>query len=189
MRLWTLQAPEVVATLRSTGNYRADWELVTGNWCDAFRDMTAEMERRGMNCRGAPPIWCWPGRALHRGQVRDSARSLLSYPEWVHGRWLLKLDVPDELALATSYAVWNDYLGYTTGFQDGPEQMDWSGQRTSEWDELQVTIPELRSEWVVRARPYPPDADTVAAIRADPDLRDEFARTGSPRSRRFFRVT
>ncbi|MFF3223615.1 hypothetical protein ACFYV7_12560 [Nocardia suismassiliense] len=85
---------------------------------------------------------------------------------------MLKLDVPDELTLATSYAVWNDYLGYTCGFLDGPEQMDWTGRLTSEWDELQVTIPELRREWIVRAKPYPPDADTAARIAADPLLRE-----------------
>ncbi|MFD6390800.1 hypothetical protein [Nocardia sp. NPDC060259] len=90
---------------------------------------------------------------------------------------MLKLDVPAEVALATSYAVWNDYLGYATGFQDQPEQMDWSGRKTWEFDEIQVCIPELHREWVVRARPYAPDADTVARIEADPVLRDRFALT------------
>ncbi|MEU3014981.1 hypothetical protein [Nocardia asteroides] len=52
--------------------------------------------------------------------------------------------------MATSYAVWNDYLGYATGFQDQPERMDWSGRKTWEFDEIQVCIPELRREWVVR---------------------------------------
>ncbi|SFN65318.1 Uncharacterised protein [Nocardia asteroides] len=74
--------------------------------------------------------------------------------------------------MATSYAVWNDYLGYATGFQDQPERMDWSGRKTWEFDEIQVCIPELWREWVVRARPYPPDAETVARIEADPFLRD-----------------
>lgn len=172
VRLWTLQAPEVVATVRHSGVYRADWDLVVGNWRGAYADMVAEMGRRGIDCGGAPPVWCWPGRGWRRGAVRQSASMLLGDHEWAHGRWLLKLDVPAEVAMATSYAVWNDYLGYATGFQDQPERMDWSGRKTWEFDEIQVCIPELWREWVVRARPYPPDAETVARIEADPFLRD-----------------
>ncbi|WP_336086110.1 hypothetical protein [Nocardia sp. SSK8] len=82
--------------------------------------------------------------------------------------------MPEELTLATSYAVWNEYLGYAAGFQDQPERMDWSGRRIDEFDEIQVCVPELRREWVVGARPYPPDADTVARIEADPILRERF---------------
>ncbi|MEV6365094.1 hypothetical protein [Nocardia asteroides] len=177
MRLWTLQAPEVVTTLRNAGVYRADWDLVVGNWRDAYSDMVAEMGRRGIDCGEAPPVWCWPGRGWRRRAVRSSAGMLLGDHEWAHGRWLLKLDVPAEVVLATSYAVWNDYLGYRAGFQDQPERMDWSGRMTTEFDETQVCIPELRREWVVRARPYPPDADTVARIEADPLLRDRYVPT------------
>ncbi|WP_244976016.1 DUF3841 domain-containing protein [Nocardia huaxiensis] len=159
MRLWTLQAPEVVHTLRSTGVYRADWALVTGNWKRAFQDMVDEMARRGIDCHGAPPVWCWTVHSpFHR-----TATSLLGYPDWLHGRWLLTLDVPDALTLPTSYAVWNDYLGHTMGFADEPTAMDWSGRRTWKYDELQVTIPELRLDWVLRAGEYPPDPETAAA--------------------------
>ncbi|MEV6219595.1 hypothetical protein [Nocardia sp. NPDC051833] len=179
MRIWTLQAPEVVTTLRQVDVYRADWDLVVSNWRGAYADMVAEMGRRGIDCGGAPPVWCWPGRAWRRGAVRSSASMLLGDHEWAHGRWLLKLDVPAEVSLATSYAVWNEYLGYAAGFQDQPEQMDWSGRKTWEFDEIQVCVPELRREWVVRARPYSPDADTVARIEADPVLRDLYVPTRS----------
>ncbi|WP_240772275.1 hypothetical protein [Nocardia sp. CS682] len=172
MRLWTLQAPEVVAAVRANGSYRASWELISPNLRPGFEIIAAEMARRGIDCEDAPPVWCWPGRGLRRSAIRRTANSLLGDHEWAHGRWLLKLDVPDELTLATSYAVWNDYLGYTCGFLDGPEQMDWTGRLTSKWDELQVTIPELRREWIVRARPYPPDAEIAARIAADPLLRE-----------------
>lgn len=138
MRLWTLQAPEVVTALRQVGVYRAEWDLVVGNWSGAYAEMVAEMRRRGIDGGGAPPVWCWPGRAWRRGVVRTSARMLLGDHEWEHGRWLVTLDVPAEVALASSYAVWNDYLGYASGFQDQPEQMDWSGRKTWEFDEIQV---------------------------------------------------
>ncbi|MFI6166951.1 hypothetical protein ACIBCN_09190 [Nocardia sp. NPDC051052] len=84
---------------------------------------------------------------------------------------MLKLRVPEACTLATSYSAWNDYLAYALGDPDGSAEMDWTGLLRSEWDEQQVTIPELRSEWIVRARPYLPDAETAARIAADPLLR------------------
>lgn len=171
MRLWTLQAPEVVTAVRGSGGYRASWDLVSPNLRPAFRAMAAEMARRGIDCGDAPPVWCWPDRALRGATIRRTANALLSDHDWAHGRWLLKLDVPEGVTLATSYSAWNDYLAYTAGFLDGPDPMDWTGRLTTEWDQLQVTIPELRPEWIVRARPYRPDAATAARIAADPLLR------------------
>ncbi|MBL1079138.1 hypothetical protein JK358_32515 [Nocardia sp. 2] len=149
----------MVRTLRATGVYRADWSLVIVNWKPAFADMVAEMERRGIACHDAPPVWCWTVYS----PFNQTATSLLGYPDWIHGRWLLTLDVPDALTLPTSYAVWNDYLAYTMGSADEPSTMDWSGRRVWKYDELQVTIPELRLEWVLRAAEYHPDPETAAA--------------------------
>ncbi|MFE3443182.1 DUF3841 domain-containing protein [Nocardia sp. NPDC059180] len=182
MRLWTLQAPEVVAAVRDNGIFRADWEYAVVNWRPAYRAMVAEMERRGIACHGAAPVWCWPGRALRRGPTRDTANSLLGLDQWAHGVHLIKLDVPASATMATSYARWNDYLGVTmellrsAGRKDGAAfsadqaPMDWSATLASEWDNMQIVIPELRREWVVRTRYYAPDAETAARIAADPDL-------------------
>ncbi|MFI6998562.1 hypothetical protein [Nocardia sp. NPDC050175] len=171
MRLWTLQAPEVVAAVRESGCYRASWDLVSSNFRPAFRVMAAEMARRGIDCGDSPPVWCWPGRGLRGGSVRRTANALLGDHEWAHGRWLLKLRAPEACTLATSYSAWNDHLAHTLGDPDGAAEMDWTGRLYSDWDEQQVTIPELRSEWIVRARPYLPDAETAARIAADPLLR------------------
>ncbi|MFI6047538.1 DUF3841 domain-containing protein [Nocardia sp. NPDC051321] len=171
MRLWTLQAAEVVAAVRASGGYRASWELVSPNMRPAYAAMAAEMARRGIVCGDAPPIWCWPGRGLRGASVRRTTNALLGDHEWAHGRWLLKLRVPEACVLATSYSAWNDHLAYAFGDPDGTAEMDWTGLLRSEWDEQQVTIPELRSEWIVRARPYLPDAETAARIAADPLLR------------------
>lgn len=187
MRLWTLQAPEVVTALRATGVYRADWDLVVGNWRGAYAEMVAEMRRRGIADGDLPPVWCWPGRVWRRRAVRTSAGMLLGDHEWAHGRWLLQLDVPAEMTLASSYSLWNEYLGYVIGVQDRPDRMDWSGARIDELDELQVCLPELRREWVVRGRPYRPDADTIARIEADPALRELFASARSELRRSWIR--
>ncbi|MFQ6329289.1 hypothetical protein ACLMAL_24570 [Nocardia sp. CWNU-33] len=183
MRLWTLQAPEVVAAVRSDGRYLAEWDRVIVNWRPAFRAMVAEMRGRDIVCDSAPPIWCWPGRALRRNRIRQTANSLLGDDQWAHGIWLLKLDVPDSQTLATSYSRWNDYLGVTMdllrakGLSDGPAfapgaaPMNWGPELENEWDQPQVVIPELRCEWLLTARPYLPDPETAARIAADPLLR------------------
>ncbi|MFG1795060.1 hypothetical protein [Nocardia sp. NPDC049149] len=170
MRVWTVQAPEVVATVRSTGVYRATWDRVSPSLRPPFEALVAEMTRRGIDCGSTPPVWCWPGRGLRRSVVRRKANALLSLHEWAHGRWLLILDVPADRTLTTSYSLWNDYLAYHLG-SDGPSEMDWTCRTVDKWDQPQVTVPELRQDWILRARPYPPDADIAARIEADPILR------------------
>ncbi|BDU07305.1 hypothetical protein FMUBM48_35680 [Nocardia cyriacigeorgica] len=194
MRLWTLQAPEVIAAVRDKGIYRAEWQHAIVNWRPAYRAMVAEMERRGIACHGAAPVWCWPGRALRRGATRETANSLLGLDQWAHGVHLIKLDVPAAFTMSTSYARWNDYLGVTmellrdAGRTDGPAfppeeaPMDWSSTLENEWDNLQIVIPELRREWIVRSRYYPPDAETAARIAADPYLNPSLADGSSPLS-------
>ncbi|MFC9895831.1 hypothetical protein ACFVMC_19260 [Nocardia sp. NPDC127579] len=180
MRLWTLQAPEVVTALETTGHFRAEWDRVDRSFRTAYQDMVVEMGRRGIDCAAAPPIWCWHGRARQRRAARQTANLLLSYPEWAHGRWLLTLRVPDRLVLSTSYALWCDYLGFRGGIDrdmvEGPHRMDWRARQQTPWDTLQYTIPELRREWVIRARPYPPDSYALEQIMADPYCREIFDR-------------
>jgi hypothetical protein len=183
MRLWTLQAPEVVAALRSNGRYLAEWDRVIVNWRPAFRAMVAEMQRRGIVSVSAPPVWCWPDSAPRRNRIRQTANSLLGDDQWAHGTCLLKLDVPDSLTLTTSYSRWNDYLATTTDFlrDNGPidspaiapaaAPVQWGSELDHEWDRPQVAIPELRREWVLTARRYLPDSETMARIAADPLLR------------------
>lgn len=70
MKLWTVQAPEVAAQLARGKDYHADWERVIPAWIGAYEAMTTEMTARGIDCRGAPPAWAWPGwpspkQALH----------------------------------------------------------------------------------------------------------------------------
>ncbi|WP_228001379.1 hypothetical protein [Nocardia australiensis] len=183
MRLWTLQAPEVVAAVRHEGRYLAEWDRVVVNCRPAFRAVVSEMERRDIDCHSAPPVWCWPGRALRRNSIRHTANALLGDDQWARGVWLLKLDVPESVTLTTSYSRWNDYLDVTMrmlrdkGISDGPAfaaaaaPMDWGAELDSKWDRPQVVIPEVRDEWVLRARPFPPDDETSARIAADPLLR------------------
>ncbi|MCM6776648.1 hypothetical protein NDR87_22810 [Nocardia sp. CDC159] len=172
MRVWTLQAPEVASALRRTGRYRPDWDRVPVNWRIAYGDMLIEMRRRGIDCGDGPPVWCWPGRARPRKQVRMTANLLLGDDQWARGVDLLELDIPNELTVTTSYGRWNDHLERTMSLTaaEKPCRMDWRPTPVHDYDALQVVVPELRREWLVRVRPYPPDAETAARIATDPDL-------------------
>lgn len=114
-----------------------------------------------------------------------AANLLLGLDQWAHGVVLLRLDVPARLAVTTSYSRWNDYLVDVVEF--GPEHevadgwsgpadasavatMDWEAGLVGELDQAQITIPEVRREWVTRIRRYPPDAETAQLIAADRQL-------------------
>lgn len=181
MRMWTLQAPEVAAVLSKDGCYRAEWGRVPPNCRRAYLAMAEQMRAGGINCGEAPPVWCWPGRALRRSRTRMTANLLLGLDQWAHGVVLLRLDVPSRLAVTTSYSRWNDYLRDVVELEVGREvevgdgrsgpadasavaTMDWEAELVGELDQAQITIPEVRREWVTRIRRYPPDAETAQLI-------------------------
>ena len=61
MRVWTIQAPEVLAALRAGNDWRADARSCDPSWAHAYRWMAAQMATR----LGAPvmarqmPVWLW----------------------------------------------------------------------------------------------------------------------------------
>jgi hypothetical protein len=111
-------------------------------------------------------VWAWPGWASPK-QALFTAYMLLGPFEWAHGVVILRLAVPDDQILCTSYHAWNDFLN--------PENqlaaMDFRGVLLSKWDCLQATIPRIRARWVRRARPMPMPRDARREILRDPDLR------------------
>jgi hypothetical protein len=120
VKLWTLQAPEVAAQLARGIDYRAGWARVIPSWIGAYEVMTAEMTARGIDCYGVPPAWAWPGWASPK-QALYTAELLLRFDQWAHGVVMLRLAVPDDQILCTSYAAWNDFLGPTVN-HDGRRQ-------------------------------------------------------------------
>lgn len=170
MKLWTLQAPEVAAQLARGIDYRAGWARVTPSWIGAYEVMTAEMTARGIDCHGAPPAWTWPGWASPK-QALYTAELLLGFDQWAHGVVMLRLAVPDDQILCTSYASWNDFLGPTVNRDGQPATMDFRGVLLSKYDSLQATIPQIKARWVRRARPMTMSRYTRRQILRDPNLR------------------
>lgn len=153
MKVWTVQAPEVAKVLISGTDYRADWERVSASLVAPYRVMTQEMKERGIDCNGAPPVWTWQGWAAP-GEMMHEADMLLGADQWAHGVVALRLSVPDEQALATSYTAWNDFIEpWITGAE--PAAMDFRGIKLEERDTLQVTIPLIKARWLRRVRPLP----------------------------------
>jgi hypothetical protein len=80
---------------------------------------------------------------------------------------MLRLAVPDDQILCTSYHAWNDFLN--------PESqlaaMGFRGVLLSKYDCLQATIPQIKARWVCRARPMPIPRATPRQILRNPDWR------------------
>jgi len=170
VKLWTVQAPEVAAQLARGKDYHADWELVIPAWIGAYEVMTAEMTARGIDCRGAPPAWAWLGWASPK-QALHVADLLLGLDQWAHGVVMLRLAVPDDQVLCTSYGAWNDFLNPDKNRDGQPPTMDFRGVLLSKYDSLQATIPQIKARWVRRARPMTMPRYTRREILRDPNLR------------------
>ena len=111
-------------------------------------------------------MWAWTGWASPK-QALFTADLLLGPDEWARGVVMLRLAVPDDQVLCTSYHAWNDFLN------PGNEltAMDFRGVLLSRWDCLQATIPRIRARWVRRVRPMPMPRGTRRQILRDPDRR------------------
>jgi hypothetical protein len=154
------------------------WAHVPQSPGDAFRtayaEMVAAMERAGMPTGGLPPVWAWGGRC---GVTIQDAHMLVGEPLW-HGYATVEFAAPAELALASDYGVWNDYLfalfddsGSVPCGWDVPtpvaderacERINVTAPARSASDELvQVCLPALRAEWVREVRPLPRSPDDV----------------------------
>lgn len=104
MRLWTVQLRAVIEELERTGFLVGDWKYVEPSWRPAYRVMTDEMLRRGIDCEGRPPVWAWMGADSGEENVLMTARMLLSDADFDSGVGVVDVEVPDELVLRTSYS-------------------------------------------------------------------------------------
>ncbi len=107
MRVWTIQAPEVLAVLRSGSVWRADESRVEPAWLPAYRWMAREM--RGH--LGAPgdnfqmPIWVWcQWRGVSRR--RPDLRSPGYLPKGASGV-RIELELDDERILRSDFELWH----------------------------------------------------------------------------------
>ncbi|GII95388.1 DUF3841 domain-containing protein [Sinosporangium siamense] len=158
MRLWTVQHHTVPAILETTGELAGDWaKIMVSSYAPAYREMVAEMARRGVDCAGRPPIWAWTGPDTRDADVVLTAELLLGpttaeeYATYV----ILDLIVPDEIVVLSSYGRWNTYLDAIL-FGEGPPYMDWTidPHEQDEPGRVQACLPVLKRSWVLNARPF-----------------------------------
>jgi hypothetical protein len=104
MRLYTLQQAEVYHLLSSQGHYQASWDKIIFSRPPhtAYRWMTEQMELRGINCLGFPPVWAWA-----QTPSRDDINALLGLCWREEKNWkFLTLECPKDLVLLSSYNYW-----------------------------------------------------------------------------------
>jgi hypothetical protein len=155
--LWTVQHRAVLDSLKTDGELAGDWtRLLVSSYRPVYQEMAAEMARRGLDCRGRPPVWAWLGPDTRDNAVAVTAELLLcpetdeEYARYV----VLDLDVPAEMVLLSSYGRWNDFMGAIL-FGEGPATMDWSIDR-EERAGVQACLPRVLAGYVLGARPLEP---------------------------------
>jgi len=107
MRVWTIQAPQVLTVLRSGGVWRADESRVEPQWIPSYRWMASEMRQR----LGAPghrrqmPIWLW---CQWRGERRrrPDLRSRGHLPQGACGV-RIELELDDTRVLRSDFELWH----------------------------------------------------------------------------------
>ncbi|MEU4544283.1 DUF3841 domain-containing protein [Nonomuraea dietziae] len=182
MRLWTVQHRVVLEKLEQAGEVVGDWATVMSpSYLPAYREMVAEMARRGIDCAGRPPLWAWLGPDTRDDGVALTAELLLcpEGPEEYARYVVLDLEVPDEFVVLSSYGRWNDFMEATM-FGPSSPRMDWTIER-SEFDDagrVQACLPRLAAPWVLSVRPLEPSLDepetTLVESFADKDVADAY---------------
>lgn len=78
---------------------------------------------------------------------------------------LIELNVPDELALLSSYSVWNEALDRmldTSANSIDPQKigpMFDTPLLKHSVDDIQAVVPRIHSSWIAEIRPLPPTGD------------------------------
>ena len=143
-----------------TGVLAGEWERVPGGLEAPYRAMVSAMERAGVGTGGRPPVWVWWGelRLIDAVSLFDAEHELSA------GFATVEFDAPADLVVASDYGRWNDFLAATLA---GQEHV-WEPCPDFAREPVQVCLPYLRAEWVLRVRPLPvagwDDLDLAAPV-------------------------
>lgn len=162
--LYSFQSAPSIAELLQEGRLAASWSRYAPSdpFLPAYRWMASQMAEYDIDCLGYAPIWAWhscsawkaPPRLLH-------ARNLLSDLELEAGIQVIEFVCPDNWALLSRYAVWNEVLDR---FVDDKEKttiapalakqlFDIPNHQLEDYDAIQASLPLLKKEWVKDIRP------------------------------------
>lgn len=101
-----------------------------------------------------PPIWAWHknfGKRSSPGKL--VARLLLSDCEIERGVYRIKLTVPPEWAVVSSYGIWNDALCHCTdhgSIPENPFREMFFPEVIAKDDDTQACLPFIEREWIKR---------------------------------------
>ncbi len=185
MRLYSYQHPSVIETLRKGKRYVCSWEHVPGErWQNAFRWMAQQMAERDIPIGEKAPVWAWHSVNRFGGKPdEDCANALLFGYQMAQGIDVLELVVPDQMALASCYGVWNNVLDI---FIDGVEpeveqvancfqvqQAPRRGRPPNRFPGIQACLPYIEPAWLVASEPL----DTKRMMEEKTALRKQIALT------------
>jgi hypothetical protein len=150
----TFQRRDILTLFDETGLYQASWDRIEANGHTrlAYEFAVRTMEDKTIACYGKPPVWAWE---MPKGALPDLAESLYSdFEKQCFDYVMLSLDVPDQLALRSSYHGWCDlyFDCLESGQIDSQMNADWLDWRSADieaGDAVQVMLPFLRKDWII----------------------------------------
>ena len=163
-RLWTFQHIAQLDALLRDGVLYGDWRNVDPNCEEAYRYMCRVMQKYGLDCEAAPPIWAWHS-CWGAGKAPDSAvaTQLLSLAELADNNIvLLSLECPDDQYLLSSYNQWCDLVYFPSLDEESRCILEMARLDDDEKehrmfvinfasiddDLIQATLPVVRKEWL-----------------------------------------
>lgn len=162
MRLWTLQNR---AFLDSQHSFRlsTSWEHTPDNWRNLYRWMCAQWTLRVGGKMTSAPVWAWHSCNGRRGSPPTVGTLAMLMGDWnfhTASQVVLELEIPDRLALLSSYDRWNRaiYDAMERGLNDiGPKfqnMFDTPVLRHRD-DDIQAVIPYVERSWILDVRSLP----------------------------------
>jgi hypothetical protein len=170
MKLWTVQAREFVEQL-SRGPICGAWNRTPQNWRGYYRWMAMQWNARVHCERLNVPIWCW-----HSCNGIEYSCPTVGTIAMLMGDWnffavrmtVLEIDVPQALAVLSSYSRWNDAIDHAIYLRsDSIDDAAFADMFDSplirhDTDDIQAVIPRIEPSWVVCGWSLPAgDADKL----------------------------
>lgn len=123
--------------------------------------MVKQMAARKISCNSNAPIWAWHSCMKYENAPKlVDARALLSDIELEDGIQTIEFECPVELALLSSYRVWNMILDKFISYKNEAvidkkteEMLFKTGRKQlKKYDSIQATLPYLKLAWVNEIR-------------------------------------
>lgn len=161
MKLWTIQH-NVVAKKLSTGPHVAEWTFTPVNFRGGYKWMAFHLSEHTQV--DAVPIWCWHscGGKSCAGPTIETANDMLGdWSYYAPVMRVIELEVPEGVALLSSYFQWNELLDEAIQANETP---DFNSRHVSmfenpllkhDHDDVQATLPFVERNWVVDVRKLP----------------------------------